>query len=69
MGLKRYACKAQWTRIAPLLPGKVGDPGRSGAGNRLFVNGFYGFCGPEPIGGACRNAIAVMTYAFFGRIG
>jgi transposase len=27
----------QWERLAPLLPGKVGDPGRSGAGNRLFV--------------------------------
>ncbi len=27
----------QWERIAPLLPGKVGDPGRSGADNRLFV--------------------------------
>jgi transposase len=28
---------AQWGRIAPLLPGKVGDPGRSGADNRLFL--------------------------------
>jgi transposase len=28
---------AQWERIAPLLPGKEGDPGRSGADNRLFV--------------------------------
>lgn len=28
---------AQWGRIAPLLPGKVGDPGRSGEDNRLFV--------------------------------
>ena len=27
----------QWERIAPLLPGKVGDPGRSAADNRLFV--------------------------------
>ena len=27
----------QWERIAPLLPGKVGDPGRSAANNRLFV--------------------------------
>jgi transposase len=27
----------QWERIAPLLPGKPGDPGRSGADNRLFV--------------------------------
>jgi transposase len=28
---------AQWERIAPLLPGKAGDPGRSGRNNRLFV--------------------------------
>lgn len=27
---------AQWERIAPLLPGKAGDPGRSGADNRGF---------------------------------
>ena len=27
----------QWERVAPLLPGKVGDPGRSGADNRLFL--------------------------------
>ena len=27
----------QWERIARLVPGKVGDPGRSGADNRLFV--------------------------------
>jgi len=27
----------QWERIAPLLPGKVGDPGRSGANHRGFV--------------------------------
>ena len=28
---------AQWERIAPLLPGKQGDPGRSGRDNRGFV--------------------------------
>ncbi len=27
----------QWARIAPELPGKLGDPGRSGRDNRLFV--------------------------------
>ena len=27
----------QWERIAPLLPGKKGDPGRSGEDNRLFL--------------------------------
>lgn len=28
---------AQWERISPLLPGKAGDPGRTGRDNRLFV--------------------------------
>ena len=40
MAVKRYELsEVQWARIAPLVPGKVGDPGRSGADNRLFVNG------------------------------
>jgi transposase len=40
MGVKRYELnEAQWAGIAPMLPGKVGDPGRSGVDNRLFVNG------------------------------
>lgn len=31
MGVKHYELtQAQWERIAPMLPGKVGDPGRSG---------------------------------------
>lgn len=29
---------AQWERIEGLLPGKAGDPGRTAADNRLFVN-------------------------------
>lgn len=28
---------AQWDRIAPLVPGKEGDPGRSGEDNRRFL--------------------------------
>jgi len=40
MSTKRYELNlAQWERIAPLLPGKAGDPGRTAADNRLFVNG------------------------------
>jgi transposase len=36
---KRYELTdQQWDRIAGLLPGKLGDPGRSGTDNRLFVN-------------------------------
>jgi transposase len=30
---------AQWDRIAPHLPGKEGDPGRSGEDNRRFLEG------------------------------
>ena len=38
--VKRYELsEGQWVRIRDLLPGKVGDPGRSAADNRLFVNG------------------------------
>jgi transposase len=28
----------QWQQILGFLPGKAGDPGRTGADNRLFVN-------------------------------
>jgi transposase len=27
----------QWERVAPLLPGKAGDPGRTGSNNRRFL--------------------------------
>nr|WP_156306807.1 IS5 family transposase [Novosphingobium sp. AAP1] len=38
--MKRYELsEAQWIKVAPLLPGKLGDPGRTGSDNRLFVNG------------------------------
>ncbi len=30
---------AQWAAVAPLLPGKPGDPGRTGADNRLALEG------------------------------
>ena len=37
--VKRYELTdTQWQRIEPMLPGKSGDPGRTGADNRLFVN-------------------------------
>ena len=38
--VKRYELsEVQWLRIKDLLPGKPGDPGRSGSDNRLFING------------------------------
>jgi len=40
MGNKRYELSgAQWALIAPMLPGKATDPGRTAVDNRLFVNG------------------------------
>jgi hypothetical protein len=37
---KRYELTPeQWRRIGHLLPGKPGDPGRSGGDNLTFVNG------------------------------
>ena len=38
--VKRYELSdSQWERVKDLLPGKIGDPGRSGRDNRQFVNG------------------------------
>ena len=37
--VKRYELSdGQWERIAEILPGKAGDPGRTGVDNRLFVH-------------------------------
>ena len=36
--MRRYALRNdQWERISALLPGKVGDRGRTASDNRLFV--------------------------------
>ena len=37
--IRTVLSEEQWVRIAPLLPGKEGDPGRSGDDNRMFVEG------------------------------
>jgi len=38
--VKRYELTTrQWQAISDILPGKAGDPGRSGVCNRTFVNG------------------------------
>lgn len=59
MVVKRYELsEAQWMRIAALVSGKVGGPGRSGNDNRLFVNGFCGCCGPARSGNTSRNVTA-----------
>ena len=35
--IRRALTDVQWEKIAPELPGKKGDPGRSGTDNRLFI--------------------------------
>ena len=30
-----------WEKIAPMLPGKAGDPGATGHDNRLFIESVY----------------------------
>jgi transposase len=35
--IRKVLKDSQWAKIAPLLPGKPGDPGRSAADNRLFL--------------------------------
>ena len=46
--IRTVLSNAQWERIAPELPGKIGDPGRSGE----FV------CGRGVVGGPDRCAVA-----------
>jgi putative transposase len=36
-GVRLIVKDHQWERMAPHLPGKQGDPGRTGGDNRLFV--------------------------------
>jgi putative transposase len=38
MARRHELTDAQWAKIRHLLPGKEGDPGRTAADNRLFVN-------------------------------
>lgn len=40
MAAKRYELSdGQWAKVTSLLPGKAGDPGRTGSDNRVFING------------------------------
>ena len=38
MARRHEMTDAQWDQIKDPLPGKAGDPGRTAADNRLFVN-------------------------------
>ena len=35
--VRRWLREDQWQRLAPMLPGKASDPGRTGEDNRLFI--------------------------------
>lgn len=35
--VRRWLRDDQWQRLEPMLPGKAGDPGRTGENNRLFM--------------------------------
>ena len=67
MATKRYELSdMQWRRIAPLLPGNVGDPGRSGTDNRLFVNGVLwvlrsGAC-TRPLSGVNSFSVSILLH-------
>ncbi len=37
--IRKVSKDSQWAKVAPLLPGKAGDPGRTAADNRLFLEG------------------------------
>ncbi len=42
MGGKRFVLNDQvWERLAPLLPGKATDSGRTGGDNRLFLEAVF----------------------------
>lgn len=60
--MRRYELREdQWQKIAPLLPGKETDPGRT-ADNRLFVHAVLwiarsGRHPAVPLGGTCPNVL------------
>ena len=65
MGIKRYELsEVEWQRIEPLLPGKLGDRGRTGSDNRLFVNGCLWVLrsGAPSAERTWRRAMAVMRW-------
>ena len=35
--VRRWLREDQWQRLAPMLPGKASDPGRTAEDNRLFI--------------------------------
>jgi hypothetical protein len=57
--IRTVLSEEQWERIAPLLPGKEGDPGRPGGDNRMFVEGCCGSCARAHRGAIFRTASGI----------
>ena len=51
----------QWERLEHVLPGRNGDPGRSGEDNRLFVRAVICERGPYPDGVPSRNSLSHLA--------
>jgi hypothetical protein len=51
----------EWERIAPELPGKIGDPGATASDNRLFVEAVLWIAAPARRGVICRAPSANGT--------
>ena len=59
MGVKRCEPSlAQRVKIAPMLPGKAGDPGRTGQDSRRFVSGCSWCRARARIGRTCQSTTA-----------
>ena len=56
----------QWNRIEPMLPGRHGNPGRSAADNRLFINAVLWIAKTGVPCGICPNALVNGTRSFNG---
>ena len=59
--MRQFDPTAQWEGIAPLRPGKKGDPGRSGEDNRRFIEAVLGLVRTGRHGAIYRRASASGT--------
>ena len=68
--MKRYELNREhWYRIEPFIPGKIGDRGRHGVDNLLFITVFCGFYALVRIGMTCLSGMAsgkLLTNALRG---
>jgi len=60
--MRKQLRDGQWKRLEALLLGKVGDRGRSGADNRLFVEAVLWIARAPAVPGAiCRRSLGCGT--------